>query len=167
MEFNKTVSNPMLVGAIELMKAEDTPEHRGMFVEELTKASFLSPAVIDPVPEEDAEGKPAIAPGSRVQFPMLSSSDGKHFFMAFTDEGEYGRWLEKAQEKLPKFALTIEEYAAMLFRRDPQGNVSSALGVVINPYGANIILPKEMLAGIMSARIAQMQKDMGTNSNKL
>ena len=45
--------------------------------------------------------------------------------------------------------------------------MSTALGVVINPFGANIILPKEMLAGIMSARIAQMQKDMGTNSNKL
>ena len=28
MEFNKPVSNPMMVGSIELLKAEDTPEHR-------------------------------------------------------------------------------------------------------------------------------------------
>ena len=28
MEFNKSVSNPMLMGAIELMREEDTPEHR-------------------------------------------------------------------------------------------------------------------------------------------
>ena len=27
MEFNKPVSNPMMVGSIELLKAEDTPEH--------------------------------------------------------------------------------------------------------------------------------------------
>ena len=34
MEFNKPVSNPMMVGSIELLKAEDTPEHRQMFLEE-------------------------------------------------------------------------------------------------------------------------------------
>ena len=41
MEFNKPVSNPMMVGSIELLKAEDTPEHRQMFLEELQKAKFL------------------------------------------------------------------------------------------------------------------------------
>ena len=34
MEFNKPVSNPMMVGSIELLKAEDTPEHRQMFLDE-------------------------------------------------------------------------------------------------------------------------------------
>ena len=47
MEFNKPVSNPMMVGSIELLKAEDTPEHRQMFLEELQKAKFLAPVVID------------------------------------------------------------------------------------------------------------------------
>ena len=53
MEFNKPVSNPMMVGSIELLKAEDTPEHRQMFIEELQKAKFLAPVVIDPVPQSD------------------------------------------------------------------------------------------------------------------
>ena len=35
----------MLVGCIQLMKAEDTPEHRSMFVEELVKASFQAPEI--------------------------------------------------------------------------------------------------------------------------
>ena len=35
MEFNKPVSNPMMVGSIELLKAEDTPEHRQMFLDEM------------------------------------------------------------------------------------------------------------------------------------
>lgn len=157
MEFNKSVSNPMLVGSIELLKAEDTQEHRRMFMEEVAKASFLSPAVVTPKPQEDAEGKSTIAPGSTVQLPMLSASGDKHFFMAFTDEGEYARWVEKASERLPVFALTIEDYAAMLLRKDAQGNACPALGVVINPYGANIILPREMLAEMMAAKIAQMQ----------
>ena len=41
MEFNKSVSNPMLMGAIERMKVEDTPEHRNRFIGELEgKLSF-------------------------------------------------------------------------------------------------------------------------------
>ena len=157
MEFNKAVSNPMLMGAIELMKAEDTPEHRNMFVGELAKANFLSPAIIDPAPTEGEDGKPVIAPGSKVQFPMISTPDGQKFFMAFTDRMEYDKWQEKNQ-KLPTFALKLEDYAAMILRRDPQGNLCPALGMVINPLGANIIVPREMLAGIVSAKVAQVKQ---------
>ncbi len=157
MEFNKTVSNPMLMGSIELMKAEDTPAHRNMFIGELVKSSFLSPAMIDPAPEEDAEGKLAIAPGSKVQFPMLNTPDGAKFFMAFTDMAEYDKWQEKNQ-KFPFFALKLEDYAAMILRRDPKGNICPALGMVINPFGANIVVPREMLASMMTARAAQAKQ---------
>lgn len=157
MEFNKPVSNPLLVGSIELMKAEDTPAHRNMFIAELGKASFLSPAVIEPAPEPDKDGKLSIAPGSKVQFPMLTRPDGAKFFMAFTDEAEYEKWQEKNQ-KFPTFALKIEDYAAMILRRDPKGNICPALGMVINPFGANIVLPREMLAGMMSAKAAQAKQ---------
>ncbi len=157
MEFNKNVSNPMLVGAIELMKAEDTPEHRGMFVEELAKAEFLSPAMVNPAPAEGADGELIPAPGSKVQLPMLSTPDGAKFFMAFTDRAEFGKWQEKNQ-KMPAFALKLEEYAAMILRREPNGSICPALGMVINPFGANIILPREMLASMMSARMAQAQR---------
>lgn len=157
MEFNKPVSNPMLVGTIELIKAEDTPEHRNMFVGEMAKATYLSPAVIDPAPTEDAEGKPKLAPGSKVQFPMLSTPDGKKFFMAFTDATEYEKWQEKNQ-KLPTFALKFDDYAAMLLHKDGEGKTCPALGFVINPFGGNIVIPREMVAGIVSARLAASKK---------
>lgn len=156
MEFNKPVSNPLLMGSIELMKAEDTPAHRNMFMGELAKAEFLSPAIIEPAPQE-ADGKLAIAPGSKVQFPMINSPDGAKFFMAFTDAAEYDKWQEKNQ-KFPFFALKLEEYAAMILRRDPKGNLCPALGMVVNPFGANIILPREMLASMMTARAAQAKQ---------
>lgn len=157
MEFNKTVSNPMLVGSIELMKAEDTPEHRNMFVGELAKASFLAPAIVEPAPEQGADGKPVIAPGSKVQFPMITGPEGVKFFAAFTDMTEYEKWQEKNQ-KLPFFALKVEDYAAMILRRDPKGNICPALGIVINPLGANVVVPREMLAGMMSAKMAQAKQ---------
>lgn len=157
MEFNKAVSNPMLVGCIELMKAEDTPEHRNMFMTELTKSSFQAPALIDPEPVEDEEGNPAVVPGSRIQFPMLATPDGKKFFMGFTDQVEYRKWVERNKE-MPTFSLKLDDYANMILHRDAQGNECPALGFVINPMGANVIIPKEMIAGMMAARVAQARQ---------
>lgn len=157
MEFNKAVSNPMLVGCIELMKAEDTPEHRNMFAAELAKASLQAPAIIEPEPAADGEGNLTVAPGSRVQFPMLAAPDGKRFFMGFTDAGEYRKWVEKNKE-LPTFSLKFDDYANMLLRRDAQGNECPALGFVINPMSANVIIPKEMIAGMIAARMAQAKQ---------
>lgn len=160
MEFNKAVSNPMLVGCIELMKAEDSPEHRNMFVEELAKSSFQAPAIIEPEPVADEEGNLKIEPGSRIQFPMLVAPDGKKFFMGFTDQKEYRKWVERNKE-MPTFSLKIEDYANMILRRDAQGNEHPAVGVVVNPMGANVIIPKEMIAGMMAARAAQMRQRAG------
>lgn len=166
MEFNKSVSNPMLVGCIELMKAEDTPDHRNMFVAELTKAQLLSPALMEPAPVEQADGRLKPEPGTKVQFPMLAAQDGKKFFMAFTDASEYEKWQEKANQKLPTFALKFDDYAALLFRKDAQGNISPGLGFVINPLGANIIVPREMVANIMAMRVAQARQTAAKQSGK-
>lgn len=157
----------MLVGAIELLKAEDTPEHRNMFVGELQRASLIAPALVDPEPMKDEEGKLKITPGSKVQFPMLTAPDGKKFFVGFTDMTEYEKWQEK-NKALPFFAMRFEDYAGMMFRKDAQGNMSPALGFVVNPYGANLVVPKEMVAGIMAARVAQTKKQMdGSSVQKL
>lgn len=157
MEFNKTVSNPMLVGCIELVKAEDTPEHRNMFVAELQKATFQAPALIDPEPVADADGNLTITPGGKVQFPMLSTPDGRKFFMGFTDPVEYRKWAETAKE-LPFFSLKFDDYAGMIFKKDAEGRECPAVGLVINPMGANVVIPKEMIAGVMATRIAQAKQ---------
>lgn len=155
MEYGKQVSNPMLVGSIELMKAEDTPEHRNMFINEMMKANFLAPTIVTPVPETDENGKAVIKPGSQVQFPMLTSAEGKQFFMAYTDVSELKKW--KDEEEQQTFSLTFDDYASMLLRKDRNGNVSPALGFVINPYGGNIVITREMAAGLMGAKLAKMK----------
>ena len=151
MEFNKPVSNPMMVGSIELLKAEDTPEHRQMFLDELQKAKFLSPGVIDPVPVPDENGRVTIARDAKVQFPMLSTEDGRKFFMAFTDWTELKRWRD--EENQQTFAMNFDDYAGMLLRKDAQGNISPALGFVINPFGGNIVVTREMVASMIAAKL--------------
>ena len=151
MEFNKNVSNPMLVGSMELLKAEPSPEHQNMFLTEMLKAQFLAPVIVTPEPEKDENGKIAVAPGSKIQFPMLSAPDGKVFFMAFTDKMEYEKW--KDGEGKNVCALNFDELAAMLLRKDPQGNNCPALGFVINPFSANVVIPKEMAAGLLASKM--------------
>lgn len=151
MEFNKPVSNPMMVGSIELLKAEDTPEHRQMFLDELQKAKFLSPVVIDPVPQPDENGRVTITRDSKVQFPMLSTEDGRKFFMAFTDWTELKKWRD--EENQQTFAMNFDDYAGMLLRKDAQGNISPALGFVINPFGGNIVVTREMVASMIAAKL--------------
>lgn len=152
MEFNKTVANPMLVGCIQLLKAEDTPEHREMFVQELEKATFMAPALMSQEPVKGEDGELTVIPGSKVQFPMLQAPDGKKFFMGFTDPIEYQKWVERNRE-LPVFTLTFDDYASMLFRNEE----GVAMGVVINSYGANVVVPKEMFAGILARRMGTLR----------
>lgn len=150
-DLNKPIANPMLLGTIQLMKAEDTPEHKEMFISELVKARFLCPVVMTPVPKPDENGVVRMEQGTQIQFPMLTAQDGKQFFMAFSDWAELKKW--KQQEKQQVFALSFDDYAGMLLRKDKEGKVSPAMGFVINPFNENIIVSRQMIAGVLAMNL--------------
>ena len=105
---------------------------------------FLSRVVIDRVPVPDENGRVTIARDAKVQFPMLSTEDGRKFFMAFTDWTELKRWRD--EENQQTFAMNFDDYAGMLLR-------SPALGFVINPFGGNIVVTREMVASMIAAKL--------------
>lgn len=152
MEFNKAVSNPMLVGCIQLMRDADTPDHRIMFAEELRKASLLTPAVIKPAPVTDEDGTVRMLPGSNVSFPLLSTVDGKKFSMGFTDAVEYRVWAAR-NGNLPFFAFRFQDYTDMIFCKDSQGNENPVRGLVINPLSDNVVIPREMLTSMVNIQM--------------
>ncbi len=152
MEFNKITSNPMLVGSMELLKADPSREHNALFISEMMKARFMSPAIVSPEPVADETGEKKLAPGSKVQLPVITAPDGKKFFMAFTDKMEFDKF--RKETDTPFIALNAEEYAAMLLRKD-----CPVLGFVINPGSANMVVPKEMLASVIAAKIAKMKEE--------
>ncbi len=152
MEFNKPVSNPMLMGTIELLRAESSIEHREMFIEELVKAEFLAPVLITPSPVNDEEGRLKIVQGSKVQFPALTTTNNQQYLMAFTDKMELEKW--KPDIEKYSFALTLDDYISMLLLKDNEGNQGGAMGFVINPFGCNIVISKEMLAQIVGIKLS-------------
>ncbi len=152
MELNdKMAENPMLVGAIELMKADPSPEHKNMFVNEMMKAKLLTPAVIEPMPEPDENGERKLTRENEVRFPILTAGNGKKYFMAFSDRREAEKWNGGKETPLADavtVTITMEEIMLMCLRRKGE----TADGCVINPYGGNILVPREMMEQVMAQR---------------
>ncbi len=138
----KPVSNPMLVGAMELLKAENTPDHRKMVMEEVMHAKFLSPVIVDPVPVPDENGVSKITKDHKINLPMLSTGEGKHYFMAFTDLQELQKWKKEDNQQI--FGFEFKDYVRMIVAEG-----STSCGVIINPYGHNLMIPKEMLENML------------------
>ena len=140
MEQPRAINNPMLVGAIELLKADNSSKHRDFFLQELLKAHLLTPAAVTPKPEKDESGMMQMPPDAQIQIPMLSTREGVRYFMAFTDVQDLKKWIKSPGEGQQLFVFGFQEFAAMVKRADSQCD-----GFAINPGGANIRVTRKMI----------------------
>lgn len=152
MKIGKNVSNPMLIGAMELMKADPSTEHNQLLVGELMKANYLSPVFLTPMPQPDEEGNIRPDPQSKVEIPAWTASDGKSFSIAFTDKMELDKW--KNEREFTPVVLSIEELSVLTLNK---GKTLS--GCVVNPCGLNIVIPRELMFALMRARLEASRKD--------
>ena len=130
MEIDKTVSNPMLVGAMQLIKADGkdpVPEHQAMFMQELDKADLIAPADVKEELNEDGSVKEGGK--TAVRFPVLTGSDGKKFFVVFTDNAslEQARSVDGTSRLPEEFMghsakVKFFEIARMLLTPNPDGD---------------------------------------------
>ncbi|MBE5873605.1 MAG: SseB family protein [Lachnospiraceae bacterium] len=149
MEFNKPVSNPMLAGIIELLK-EDEEKYKKEFWAEVLKAEYITPVYITPPPLRGKDGGMKIPPNSNIQFPTIGTEDGNKYLMAFTDKKEYDKWKPNAEKYI--FTLNFDDYVGLLLQRNKEGGPNDTRGFIINPYGCNIIVSKEMIATLIPMR---------------
>lgn len=176
MEIDKTVSNPMLVGAMQLIKADGkdpVPEHQAMFMQELDKADLIAPADVKEELNEDGSVKEGGK--TAVRFPVLTGSDGKKFFVVFTDNAslDQARGIDGVSKLPDEFLghsvkVKFFEVARMLLAPNPDGSENPAFGIVINPFMENIIIPKTMIIQMVQqtareamARMAKVQGAQG------
>ncbi len=148
------VANPGLVIAMKELKEKNTKEAELRFVSELRKARFLSPAVIQ-VKNEEGEFVTAVEGKSdprntRVNFMMLSQKDGKKFLPAFTSIDEVRKW--RKEENLQNVVSTFDQYLGII-----TSDENGPDGLVLNPFGENIIMPRELLLKLREA--ADKMKD--------
>ncbi len=148
------ISNPMLIGAMELVKKNKSPENLKVFMDELRHAKLLSPIVITPPPTVDENGKAKLTPENKISVPMLAGSNEKKYFMAFTDMNEVKKL--KA-ENLNIFGFNFQDYAMMVAQADDKCD-----GIVINPQSNGPIVNKAMVAAIMNNVLKRQQEKTAT-----
>ena len=61
------ISNPMLIGAMELLKKDKSPESVKVFMDEVLHARFLAPVVITPEPEVGEDGKVKLTEENKIE----------------------------------------------------------------------------------------------------
>lgn len=127
------ISNPMLVGAIALLKKKNSSDNRKLFTDELLHAKLLAPVVITPPPAVDENGKRTFTEDNKMTFPMLKGNDEKRYFTVFTDINEMRQ--VKAEGYLTVIPVTFKSMADLVIASD-----ETCSGVIINPYGESVAL---------------------------
>lgn len=138
-DINKPVENPALVQAIEALKAQPGAETEAAFRRELAAAHFLVPVTIEPPPPPG--GEVVLKADTVVSFPMLDAGGGELYYPAFTDWGELNK--NSPHPNQQTVVLTLEDYKGMVASRGEETK-----GVVINPFGQSLVLPRQMLTGV-------------------
>ena len=138
----KFISNPMLVGAMELVKKNKSQENLKLFMDELLHARLISPIIITPPPTIDENGKAKLTEENKISIPMIPGPDDKKYFMGYTDMEEVNKWT--SQPKHQMIAFKFADYVHMLLKPDCEVN-----GIVINPFDHNLVITKDMVLAML------------------
>lgn len=140
MNVNEPVTNVELVKQLNLLKKQYSEQTEATVFEELNKAHFLAPvsdtslsglAMDDPQNQTIGEGT--------IEFLPISDADGNIYLPTFTDWDELRKWKKEDGKTL---ILTLKDYGTIL------SDDVNLRGVVINPFGQNIVLNSQLIERI-------------------
>lgn len=119
---------------------------------EIFRAEYIIPVDANKLKIDKFNGREiSVTEDSKISFPLLENKDGKKFYPFFTDWNEYRKYDMKS------------EYSIMAAGfKDMEKFVDKADGIVINPFGVNIILNYDMLS-----TIAEASADMKRQTSKI
>jgi hypothetical protein len=156
-ELNDAIAtNPDLTSQVAAVKdaRQAFLERQQMFDQEMFKAKYMTPVMITPEPEVDEDGNVKLAEGSQLALQILpvKNQEMKGIMMAFTDAKEFQKWDKSAG--LHTLSMTMQEFIGNVMK-DPK-----LAGVAINPFGANVIIPRERMEMMVKAAMQQKQAAM-------
>jgi len=146
MDMNEPVENLELVNKIREYTKSQSDEDEKVLREELLKAKFLSPIKVE-VEKEEFKGKQALEQDAKFNLINIQDNKDNSYLPVFTDWIEMEKW--NKDEKA--IVLTFEDYAKIAT------NNQELVGIVINPYGENLVLDREVIVNIVSGK-AVMRK---------
>ncbi len=117
------------------------PNSWQMLFTEIFRGEYIIPTDAKGLRVQKGLGKAFnISDDSRIAFPVLENSDGKNYYPFFTDWNEYRKFDRNTQYTIMAAGFNdIEKF------------VNKSDGIVINPFGVNIIIDYDMLTTIREA----------------
>ena len=150
MNINEPISNPKLVSAIEGLSNNNATQQK--FFEELAQAK-LCPADIQ-LQNSTRDGKEiVVGEGSSISVKHIEDTEGNKFLMAFTDWKELYKWNSSKEQQTVIFGYK-DFQSIMKEARDVYS------GIVINPFGANIVITLPMLDGLENDCIIKKEEQV-------
>jgi hypothetical protein len=139
MNINKPITNPNLINAMKKLKQGQGSEE--LFWKEIFNAKFLCPIKMEDgnIPQKGTQ-KIVLENETHISVLHLDNNEGEHFLMAFTDWKELRKWKQTSGQQT--LILSYEEYQKICL----EDNLLYQ-GMVINPFGENIVLNRQILAG--------------------
>jgi len=139
----KALKNPELVAAMRAMVQQEDAQARSRVAAALMHAQLLSPVQHQTVLTEQS------GPVNRVKFEEIENTAGEHYYLAFTDMEEYGKWNRNGKHS-QALVMTAEDFGSILIRQ-----VNDLKGFVINPFTENISISKELLLSLLKQKEAK------------
>lgn len=144
---DEQVKNPALIAAMREMQKHDNSSTRSKMAAALLEARLLSPIEQQTILAEK-EG-----PSTRIRFEEIQNTEGDKYYLAFTDMDEYAKWNEDGHNE-KALIMTMEDFGNILIRQ-----VNDLKGFVVNPYGENISISKQLLLSLLKQREAKHSID--------
>lgn len=149
-DVNRPVENPKLKELLSQWRQEQTDDLLSQAFEEIViRAHFLSIITLSEEPAPSGDNIATFLRDTVMEFPMLTTREGKHFYPAFTDWGELAKW-QSVGSTTKALILSFDDYASMV------EHGADVDGVAINPFGDSFLLDRPLLAHLKT------QKDLNT-----
>lgn len=138
------VFNPKIKETIAAFKAENSPKNLNDILNELVRSPLLAPAVFDlqgqPAPKPGPDGRVQLPKDTKISLMMVTSPEGKHYYLGFSDWDAAHEWQAKAAQQI--VLLRFDDYANMIARNE------AACGLVINPGDNSLRLERPLIESV-------------------
>lgn len=133
------------------MRENDTALTKLDMMMSAMRCNFLTPVDIQPEPIPNENGTIELNEDYKVSFKLIRNTSGEKFLIAFTDINEYKKWNKQPPKSI---VMDYQGYEELILDRN------AADGMVIDPFGMNIVFSKKVINVMRKERLRGNSKKM-------
>lgn len=134
----KKIDNTKLVNAMRTMRANEDQDSRREFFQAIAPAMLIIPVNFDKDPEVDEEGRIVPGNGVKINFALLTNTNGDKVFPCFTDDETINA--SQFNEGFKRIILPYKELASFVLKSNGAVN-----GIAVNPFTENCFISGEFI----------------------